>query len=77
MKVDDLVIVFRSEDKTNFSAKLAFRWKGPFRIREVLHGGASYRLAELDGTDMDITFPPKNLKHVPLFPVDKEPDELL
>ena len=28
----DLVLVYRSELKTNYSHKLAFRWEGPFRI---------------------------------------------
>jgi hypothetical protein len=62
LKVDDLVMLYRSELRTSFSHKLVFRWRGPFRIASVLPGGAAYRIKELDGALLEGTFPKENLK---------------
>jgi len=43
-----LVLVHNTKLDTDRSAKLAFRWKGPYRVREAFPNG-SYQLEELDG----------------------------
>ncbi|KAJ9246723.1 hypothetical protein DTO195F2_9270 [Paecilomyces variotii] len=44
-----LVLLHDTKLETSYSAKLAYRWLGPYRIKEVLRKG-SYKLEELDGT---------------------------
>lgn len=62
-KVGDLVLMYLSENSSSHDKKLFFRWKGPYRINEVLFDGASYRLEEMDGTVRKFTAPKKNLKN--------------
>ena len=73
LREGDLVVIFRSELKTSFLAKLAFRQKGLFRIRYVLRDSASYQLKELDRSDKKQTFTRENLKKVALFRIAREP----
>jgi hypothetical protein len=76
LKVEDLVMLYRSELRTSFSHKLVFRWRGPFRVASVLPGGVAYRIKELDGAILEGTFPKENLKPVPDFrqPEEEPPD---
>ena len=60
-------MLYRSELRTSFSHKLVFRWRGPFRIEEVLPNGAAYRIKELYSPVLAGTFPKENLKPVPNF----------
>lgn len=67
LKTGSLVLVHKGELLTDFSHKLAFRWRGPFRIHAVLDTGNAYILEELDGTALTGTFNRENLKSVPPF----------
>jgi len=58
-KVDDLVL--RRAHVTEVEDKLSPKWVGPFRIREVLPGGA-YRMETLDGTIIPRTWNVANLR---------------
>lgn len=60
-------MLYRSELRTSFSHKLVFRWRGPFRIKEILPNRAAYRIKELYSPVLAGTFPKENLKPVPDF----------
>ena len=38
------------------------KWRGPFRIREILENSTFYRLEELDGTLLTVSFAGNRLK---------------
>ena len=44
-----------------FTGKTEVRWLGPYRVSEIL-GNGSVRLEELDGTKMNGTYPPDQIK---------------
>jgi hypothetical protein len=49
LQVGNYVFKHRTLLESTWAGKLESRWRGPFRIKEVLSGG-TYRLAELDGS---------------------------
>jgi len=58
-KVNDLVL--RRAHLTEVEHKLSPKWIRPFRIKEVLHGGA-YRVETLDGAAIPRTWNASNLR---------------
>lgn len=74
LQAGDLVLRYDSVRATNMSSsrKLAPRWQGPFRIREAYPDIGTYKLAELDGTELPRSSPGRLLK---LFHQPEQEDE--
>jgi len=51
-KKEDLVLLHNSKLNTSYSAKLKFRWSGPYRVKEIINDKGTYKLEELDGTPL-------------------------
>jgi RNase H-like domain found in reverse transcriptase/Integrase zinc binding domain len=64
LEVGNLVLLYNSRNKTNFSrkAKFSFRWLGPYKISHVTTQMGSYHLEELDGTRLVGTYAGNRLK---------------
>ncbi|XP_072073902.1 uncharacterized protein [Arachis hypogaea] len=60
-QVRDLVLRQSNAGTLGTRGKLAFTWKGPFRIKEVLEKGA-YKLETLDGSDVSRSWNVTHLK---------------
>ena len=50
--IGNLVLLHDTKLESSHSAKLNFRWNGPYRIRGILSNKGSYFLEELDGTPL-------------------------
>jgi hypothetical protein len=66
-----LVLLHDTKLEPDYSAKLSFRWKGPYRINEVYPNG-TYLLEELDGTLFKNKIHGNRLKSY----LPRQPDEL-
>ena len=62
LKPGDLVMKWDNVIARTIGAKMAFRWKGPFRVREVMQQSGSVILEELDGALIKGTVHGKDLK---------------
>lgn len=62
LKEDELVLLRDQKESADLGNKLAFRWKGPYRIIRANPERGSYRLAELDGSELSGTQAGNNLK---------------
>lgn len=71
LSVGQMVLLHDTKIDTSYSAKLAYRWFGPYRICEVLEKG-SYRLEELDGTPFRDAIYGNRLKPYYLRPDNEE-----
>ena len=59
---DDLVLLHDTKAKKTRSAKLKFRWSGPYRVRDVINEKGTYFLEELDGTPFRKNFHGNRIK---------------
>jgi hypothetical protein len=61
---DDLVLLHDTQHENDRSTnrKLKYRWRGPFRVKEVNQDKGTYLLQELDGTDLAGTFAGNRIK---------------
>jgi hypothetical protein len=75
LAVGDIVLLWDSRREVNKSSavKLHPRWLGPYRITAVTSLFGSYRLAELDGSNLTGTFAGKRLKLLHMRNANGEP----
>jgi hypothetical protein len=64
LQVGDMVLLHQTDLKDSHSSerKLRYWWRGPYRISRVNHKYGSYRIEELDGTEIRGTKPADRLK---------------
>jgi hypothetical protein len=64
LQVGDMVLLHQTELKDSHSSdrKLRYWWQGPYRVSHVNHKYGSYRIEELDGTEIKGTKPADRLK---------------
>ena len=67
-EIGDLVLLHDTKLKTSHSAKLRYRWLGPYRVRDKNAILGTYWLEELDGTPFRSTFNGSRLKKFFLRP---------
>lgn len=65
---EDMVLLYNSSLDKQWSGKLRNRWMGPYRIAEVNPERGTYKLKELDGTELKGFFPGERVKR--FFPRD-------
>ena len=74
--VGDLVLLHNTKLENTHTGKLEFRWMGPYRIHSINPTG-SYRLAELDGAEMEGSVPGRRLKKFSLRNIAIPADQLV
>lgn len=62
LHVGNLVLLHNTILEHSHSRKLDDKWRGPYRIREVVEDSTFYRLEELDGTALAASFAGNRLK---------------
>jgi len=60
--IGDLILLFNSVLKKQWSRKLDNRWLGPYRIRAIKKERGTYLLEELDGRELKLPFPGEMIK---------------
>lgn len=75
LEVGDLVLLHDTKNEKDMSRnmKLAYRWVGPYRIKEIIAGKGTFVLEELDGAQLGGTVAGNRLKK---FFLREEPAEL-
>lgn len=58
----DMILLHDTKLDNQHSAKLSFRWTGPYRIAEAINEKGTYKLSELDGTLLAGTYAGNRLK---------------
>lgn len=62
LKAKDIVLLHNTVLDTNMSAKLDYKWIGPYRIKKAWPQKGTYKLEELDGTEKAGTVAGNRLK---------------
>jgi len=52
LQIGDLAPVHNSKIEQSHGDKLDARWRGPYRVKEIVHSLGTYRLAELDVAEL-------------------------